>query len=389
MPIHDRLERRNVLMPLYYYYPYVSGVSVCAKRVAEGLAKRGFNVTVVTSRHEKNLPKTEVINGVKIIRRPVLLKLGKGVVMPTFWLDIIRLARRNDYVNPHLPMADSGISALFIPKHKTVTTYQCDINLGGGVLDKVIAKVSMALMHLQLIRSKIIVPSTLDYLSKSKMSRYSRKAHEINPTVTVNEFTHTDPKPLLKKLDIDTSRPIVGFMGRIVYEKGLQYLLESIPYVQKEIGPFRLLIAGDYSKVAGGSVKDELDTYIKAYGDTVMFTGYLSDEDRNRFYSALDVFVLPSIDPLEAFGMVQIEAMLCGAPVVASDLPGVQQIVLQTGYGKIAKRKDPKDIARQVVAVLKNPTQYRPDHKKVAARFDPDKSIDAYEACFAAQSESV
>jgi glycosyltransferase involved in cell wall biosynthesis len=376
-------------MPLYYYHPYVSGVSVCAKRVAEGLVKRGYSVTVVTSRHEKDLPKEEVINGVRVIRRPVLLKLGKGVIMPTFWFDIIRFARKNDYVNPHLPMADSGISALFIPKHKTVTTYQCDINLGGGVLDKVIAKVSMALMHLQLIRSKIIVPSTLDYLSKSKMSRYGRKAHEINPTVTVNEFTHTDPKPLLKKLGIDTSRPIVGFMGRIVYEKGLQYLLESIPYIQKEIGPFRLLIAGDYSKVAGGSVKDELDTYIKAYGDTVMFTGYLSDEDRNRFYSALDVFVLPSIDPLEAFGMVQIEAMLCGAPVVASDLPGVQQIVLQTGYGKIAKRKDPKDIARQVVAVLKNPTQYRPDRKKVAARFDPDKTIDAYEACFAAQSESV
>lgn len=59
-----------------------------------------------------------------------------------------------------------------------------------------------------------------------------------------------------------------------------------------------------------------------------------------EFYSSLDVFCLPSINPLEAFGMVQIEAMLCGVPVVASDLYGVRTIVGNTGMGLVCKKGD-------------------------------------------------
>lgn len=369
---------KKVLMVMYYYYPYVSGVSVCAKRIAEGLSGVGYEVTMLTSRFDNKLPRRETINGVNVIRRPTILKLGKGVIMPTFWFDIIWYALKNDYVNPHLPMTESGLSSLFIPKKKIVTTYQCDIFLGTGMLDKFIAFVSASLMRLQLSRSRVIVTSTLDYFEHSKMKRYIYKASPIYPTVTAPEFFPIDPEPLFSHLNVKDKEIKIGFVGRVVYEKGINYLLEAVPYLKKEFKNFKIIIVGDYEKIAGGSIKDDLDSYIEKYPGTILFTGYLKDKDRNRFYSGLNVLVLPSIDPLEAFGMVQIEAMLCGAPVVASNLPGVREIINKTGYGRISKIKDPKDIAKQVIEVVNHPQKYNPQRKKVISYFDPQDSITAY-----------
>jgi glycosyltransferase involved in cell wall biosynthesis len=366
-------------MPLYYYDPYVSGVSIFAKAVAEGLVADGYEVTVLTSRHEKDLPKREVINGVQVIRRPVLFKLGKGVIMPTFWLDMVRYAFKHDYVNAHLPLAEAGLAALFIPKRKQVTTYQCDIFLGNGLIDRFVTFVSLSLMRVQLWRSRAIASITLDYIQHSKMKRFSGKAHATYAPIVAENFTSADAAPLFKQLKIPTEALKIGFMGRIVYEKGINYLLEAIPHLQKELPNFNIVIAGDYEKVAGGSIKAELDKFLEQYPGVIVFTGYLSDADRNKLYSGIDVLVLPSIDPLEAFGMVQVEAMLCGTPVVASDLPGVREVVRKTGYGKISKIKDSADIARQITEVLKNPTKYKPDRQKVMAYFNQQDAIDAYE----------
>ncbi len=369
---------KKILMVLYYYHPYVSGVSICAKRVAEGLVKEGYEVTVLTSRFDKTLSEQEVMNGVKIVRRPVLFKLGKGVIMPTFWWDIIRYARASDYMNPHLPMTESGFSSLFIPKKKIVTTYQCDINLGPSLVDRTIAAVSTSLMRLQLHRSRVVVPSTKDYLVHSKMKKYLFKSLPINPMVTTDDFHPVNPKPLFSRLKIDEKTVKIGFVGRVVYEKGINYLLKAIPDLEKKLDNFKIIIVGDYENVAGGSVKDELDEYLDKYPDNIVFTGFLSDKERNQFYSGIDVFVLPSIDPLEAYGMVQIEAMLCGAPVVASNLPGVREIVNKTGYGKIAKIRDSKDIARQIIEVVSHHGNYKPNREKVIELFDPRDAIKAY-----------
>jgi len=370
--------RNKILIVLYYYYPYVSGVSVYAKRVAEGLVELGYEVTVLTSHFDKSTPTREDLNGVHVVRRPVLLKLGKGVIMPTFWWDAVRYSRRNDYTCLQLPMADTGLSSLFIPRRKLITTYHCDIFLGNGILDRLITFVSTAMVRLQIARSRAVVPSSRDYIANSKMKKYTAKAVPIYPPIPVTEYNRVDSRGLFRSLGIKEQEIKIGFVGRIVYEKGIDYLLASIPHLQKRFKNFRIIIMGDYENVAGGSIKDQLDHFIAKYPENILFTGYLSDKKKIEFYSGIDVFVLPSIDPLEAFGMVQVEAMLCGAPVVASNLPGVREVIRRTGYGRISKLKNPKDIAKQIVEVVTHSKKYKPVREKVIELFSQQHTIDAY-----------
>ena len=96
----------------------------------------------------------------------------------------------------------------------------------------------------------------------------------------------------------------------------------------------------------------------------------------------IDGLVLPSVDPLEAFGMVQVEAMLCGTPVVASDMPGVREVISRTGFGRLVNRRDPQDIADNVAELLGNPIEI--DQKQLAC-FNYDRVLDQYEDVFFGQ----
>jgi glycosyltransferase involved in cell wall biosynthesis len=94
------------------------------------------------------------------------------------------------------------------------------------------------------------------------------------------------------------------------------------------------------------------------------------------FYSLIDVLVLPSVDPLEAFGMVQVEALLCQTPVVASDMPGVREVVNRTGLGRIAEKRNPQDIAEKIIELKNHPVNIK---SGMLSDFDYSRCIDKYE----------
>jgi glycosyltransferase involved in cell wall biosynthesis len=161
----------------------------------------------------------------------------------------------------------------------------------------------------------------------------------------------------LSKLGIEPEEKpfLIGFVGRVVYEKGISYLLEAIPYLSAHLGrDFRIMIVGDYQRVAGGSIKKELDVYEKKYPGRIRFTGFLSDDELCQFYSLINVLVLPSIDPLEAFGMVQIEAMCCGCPVIATDMPGVRVPIRETGFGLLVPPRDAQAIGEKICQLARH-----------------------------------
>lgn len=370
-------NKKKILIVLYYYYPYVSGISVYAKRLADGLASEGYSITILTTQFDKSLSKCEITDtGVKIVRCPIIFKMNKGVISPSFLLKSITLSRNNDFVNFHLPLAESGIASLFIPQKKIITTYQCDINLGNTFMGKLLEKISFSLMKITLYRSLHIITLSNLYFSNSKMKEFFKKTTEVTPPIDTKYFNRIENSSVFRNnFSISKDCFIIGFVGRIVYEKGISYLLESIPYLLKEINNIKIVIVGDYKNIAGGSIKKQLDKYLQKYPNIIIFTGFLPSLDLVKFYSMINVLVLPSIDPLEAFGMVQIEAMCCGTPVVASNMPGVNTAVNKTGFGFIAKVKDPKDIADKLILIYQK--KYSQD-KFNRQDWDTKKTISKY-----------
>jgi len=373
------MKKKSILIVLYYYLPYVSGLTGYVRDLAENLVKKGHRVTVLATRHDKALPAKEVINGVNVVRVPVLLKVSKGVVAPTFWLQTIRIARTSDVVNFHLPLADVGLSSLFIKKEKIISTYHCDLNLGSGILNNIIEKLSFFLMNIVLQKSGKIVANSIDYFSHSYFKKYVHKAVQIYPPINEIHFNPIDYSNLLKKLSLDESSYKIGFVGRIVAEKGIRYLLQSMPFMREKIEDFYIIIAGEYGRVAGGSVINDLTSCAGENSDNIIFAGFLKKNELLEFYSMIDVLVLPSIDPLESFGMVQVEALLCGTPVIATNLPGVRVVINQTGAGYLIEPKNSEDLAMKLIEMKEKPPEI---DRRNLEQFSLETTINQYEMVF-------
>jgi glycosyltransferase involved in cell wall biosynthesis len=344
---------KSILIILYYYRPYISGLSEYTKNLAENLVVNGYRVTVLTTRFDRSLPVEEVVNGVRVIRVSVFAKLGKGVLSPVLFLETIFMARNYDYVNFHMPLAEAGVSSLFINRDKLIPVYHCDLDLGKGLVLKMIERLSNVLMSLVLRRSKKIIVTSIDYFKHSRFNKYLGKAVGIYPPIDDKKFGPVDFADLQQRLGLSVSTVKIGFVGRIVMEKGLQYLLSAVDILCTELTDFKVLIAGDYLNVAGGSVWQELQHYVGKHPDKIIFTGRLEQEDLNKFYSMIDVLVLPSINPLEAFGMVQVEAMLCGTPVVATNLPGVREVLRKVNFGRLVEPRDAEGLAEKILDVVR------------------------------------
>ena len=374
-----QLKKTKILIILYYFHPYISGLSLLARSLAEGLVARGHAVTVLTSQYDKSLPLHEEVNGVSVVRAKVLTKAGKGVVSLDLLKKIVQLSRLHDVVNPHLPMAHFGLVLPFIDAGKLVPQYHCDLNLGRGVFMRLIESAAYWSMGRTLANSVAIIVITKDYFSNCRFARYADRAKEIYPPIDQKRFGRCTFTDLKKGLGIAGSPYLIGFVGRIVAEKGLEYLLQAIPHLEERGKDCLVLIAGDYTRIAGGSVKDSIDQLARQYPGRVKFIGHLRFEDLVRFYNLIDVLVLPSVDPLEAFGMVQVEAMLCGTPVIATDMPGVREVIQKTGYGKLVQKRNAKDISEKICELMEKPLVL-PD--QALAEFSQEVSLDKYEKIF-------
>lgn len=360
----------KILILLNYYYPYVSGVSEYARVLAEELAGKGNQVTVLTSNHA-HLKKREVIHGVEVFRAPIIGRISKGTISPSFIFQAIRLSGKADIVNMHLPMIESGIISPWIAKRKLITTYHCDIHLPTSFFNSFIVKCMDISNEICLKRSRYIAVQTIDYAHHSRIAyKYQEKFVE----------TSTPVKDYKRKDAGKENKRIIGFCGRLVKEKGLDILMKAFEILQREEEGLELRIAGDYKNVAGGSVILELKEYLEAHQlQNVSFLGKIPENQMEQFYSSLDVFVLPSVNSLEAFGMVQIEAMYCGTPVVATDLYGVRTIVQKTGMGVVVKSRDPKALAEGIRKVLQNSKHYYRTKQEIQQYFGTEKCVSMYE----------
>lgn len=378
----------KILIVLTYYRPHTSGLTIYAERLAKALVKRGHSVTVLTSQFEKSLPKKEILEGVSIVRVPVLFRLSKGVVMPTFGYLATKLVLEHDVIQLHLPQFDAAGIALRgrLFNKPTIITYHCDLIMPSGVMAWFANKAVLMMNELAALFAHKIVTYTRDYAENSTyLRRYLRKLSVALPPVELPEISKEQIEEFRVEHNPENHWPVIGMAARFATEKGVEVLLNAMPKVLKEFPDSQVQFAGPFKKIIGEeNYFKRLSTKIEAYqkSGNWKFVGVLNPGQMSAFYPNLDVLVMPSLNSTEAFGLVQIEAMINGIPCVASNLPGVRQPVKMHEMGEIIPIGDSDALADALIKILRDPTHYRNDYDAIKMKYIPDMVAMEYENLF-------
>ena len=378
----------RILVVVTYYRPHISGLTIYAERLAKAWARRGHSVTVLTSRYDESYPLDEVQDGVRIVRAPVLFRLSKGVVMPTFGTLASKLVAENDVVQLHLPQFDAaGVALRGRLLHKqTVITYHCDLLMPPGAMAWAANQAVRVMNNLAAVFCHRIVTYTRDYAENSPyLTRYMGKLRVIPPPVELPSVTAAEVAAFQKEHNPQNRRPVIGMVSRFATEKGIEVLLNALPRILQAFPETLVQFAGPYKNIYGEEQYfHRLLPIIQAYEQSGhwQFLGPLSPTQLSKFYPNINLLVLPSLNSTESFGMVQIEAMINGVPSIASDLPGVRQSVRQHEMGKIIPIGDSSALAEAAISILKDPQAYRRDSQAIAQRYLPETIAIEYEGLF-------
>lgn len=358
---------KKILIGITYYYPNISGVSVYAKILAEESGKLN-SVEVISAKFKKDLKNEEVINEVKI-RRVDGWQIGKGFLMWKYPIVSYKMVKNCDVVNCHLPSLESFWLALWgkIFMKEVIITHHCEFGFNGSFSNRVIALLSFPSHFFTYLMADRVVAYTRDYAKNSMFLKiFKKKLVFILPPIKIETRN--------VKLESKKHKKVVGFVGRIGWEKGLIYLIEAMKKINA-----KLILAGPYNNVIGDNTYEIIKNNLN---DKIRLIGPIEHEKLNNFYKKIDCLVLPSVNNLETFGIVQAEAMKCGTPVVASNLPGVRVPVQMTGMGEICEIKNVDDLAEKINIVLKNGKKYYQKKAKNLELFDYKKTIKKYEKLF-------
>jgi glycosyltransferase involved in cell wall biosynthesis len=370
----------RILTALSYYHPYWTGLTTIARAIAEGLAARGHTVTVVTSRHESGLPLRDRIAGVDVVRVPALWRVSRGMVAPALPLQVASLLRRHDVLQLHTPMPEAPILALTARAmgRAVVMTHQGDLVMPPGTANRIVERAGTALLTGAGRIADRITTHSDDYAGHSAFLLPLReKIVTIRPPVTLPEPDLSAAERWREELGLG-GRPLVGFAGRFVHEKGFDRLLAAIPELV-ELEPRVQLVYAGAAMPYERAFYEHCRPLLELHADRITQVGLLTDRARlASFYAMCDVIAVPS--RTDCFPILQLEALRCGTPLVTADIPGAREAVTATGMGRLADASDPGALATAIAAVLHDRATYTRPRDEVRRLLDPDAAVDAYEA---------
>jgi glycosyltransferase involved in cell wall biosynthesis len=288
----------------------------------------------------------------------------------------------------HLPQFDAPGVALRgrLFRKPAVLTYHCDLLLPPGFFNRFVNAVVDFQNNMAGILANHIVTYTQDYADHSPyLSRYGSKLTPILPPVELPDPLPGAVQAFAAEHHIQERRPVIGMAARFAAEKGVEVLLDALPTILQNYPKAQVLFAGTYQNVIGEQVySDRLMPRIREYeiAGHWTFLGNLDPVEMAAYYPNLDVLTVPSLNSTEAFGLVQIEAMMNGVPCVPSALPGVRQPVLMHGMGRVAEIGNPDDLAACLLEVLNEPDKYRGDIEAIKKVYKPDSIAAEYEKLF-------
>jgi glycosyltransferase involved in cell wall biosynthesis len=312
----------DVLLTAPYYPPHIGGVEIHVRNLASFLSKK-HSVRVVSS--TGNCIRLRCIN---IPYSPIPLHF------PEFKADVF-------HSHVPSPFFARGVWKRGLKPH--VITYHNDVvvpDVVDGVriparIRKMIESINTKAIKPVLESCEVIITTTKSYAETSPViSEFIHKVEVVPNAVDVGFFAPS--KRVYER------EPIVLYVGRLVEYKGLECLLRAMKIVQKIEKRAKLVVIGD------GEDRTRFETISERLELNVEFKGKLSDEAVAEWMRRGKTLVLPSKSRLEAFGIVLLEAMASGTPVIASDIPGVRDVALEGGV----VFSDVDDLAEKIVSML-------------------------------------
>jgi rhamnosyl/mannosyltransferase len=337
------MKRLHVLQIGKFYPPYRGGMETHLQSLCESLQAH-VDLTVLVA---NDAPGTveEVVNGVPVKRLRTAVKAAGASFCPEL-IGAIR-ASRADLVHLHVPNP-AAVLAYLVSRAELpmVVTYHSDV-----IRQKFLARGFDPIQDRLFRKCHAIIAASPNYLESSPTLRRHRSRLRVVPLAIRNEHFEAADAAAVRSVREQYGSPLLMAAGRMVYYKGFEYLIEAM----REI-PARLLLIGE------GPLKDQLQKQAKSLGleERIFFLGNVSDAMVRVCYHAADLFVLPSVERSEAFGIVQAEAMAAGTPVVNTNLDSGVPFVSPHGVsGLTVPPADSAALAAAIRQLLENPTERR------------------------------
>jgi glycosyltransferase involved in cell wall biosynthesis len=235
-----------------------------------------------------------------------------------------------------------------------------------------------------------IIAYNNDYADNSYyIAPFRKKTEAIYPPITTSTPDPQRVKALREEWLANTNgnARLIGYSGRFVEEKRPDILIRSLPIIQQKYPDTKIVFAGEYNLKYEHFYERHQDI-IQQHRDSLIFLGLLTnDQECANFYAACDILALPS--DTECFALVQVEAMRCGTPVVATNIPGARDVVKVTGMGEIVPPRNPQAFGEAVTRVLDNRTSYIKPFAEIDTIFNFEHTVDLYEHHLLAATEAA
>ncbi|MCC7353553.1 MAG: glycosyltransferase family 4 protein [Anaerolineae bacterium] len=360
-----------------YYRPWPGGISEHVYHEAKELRRRGHKAIVITGPASGRRPEGEtgvlrVGFALKLPRNRTLCRITIGRYMLIMRRLLSRL--RLDVLHIHSPLDPVlGMVALAASETATVGTFHANFesSLAPALLYRGLRPLPEHLFE----RLHVLIAVSEE--ARRSIARYFPGEYEIVPNGVDTERFHPAAPPLSEL----AGHPTVLFVGRPDPRKGLPLLLQAFPQVVARVAGARLVVVGGVGRQKIDELKAELPPEIQR---SVLFAGYAAPEVLPRYFTSCNVFCSPATGQ-ESFGIVLLEAMAAGRPLVAFDIPGYREVVRHGKDGWLVPQIGPEPLAEALVGLLQNPSlrkQMGEAGRQKALTYSWPRIVERIEACF-------
>lgn len=337
------MKKIRILQTPIRFYPYTGGVEKYALNLSQELIKRGHSVKVVCA----NEPESDLteIDGINVQRLNYIGKISNTNI--TLGLFFALLKENFDIIHTHFPSpwsADISMIISFLKRKPLILTYHNDAITAGklGVLTAVYNRVFLKLL---LKGSAKILITQPEYVNRSKyLQKYKNKIEVIPNGIDTKIYFQKNINKIPNQIFF------LSILDKHHTYKGLDCLIKAIKIVRTKIPDIRLIVGGSGDMVKNYKFlakKLELEKNIE-------FRGFIESNKLVDLYNQSELFVLPSTGIQEGFGIVLLEALACGTPVIATNIVGIAKEIKDNKCGIIIPCNDDKKLAQAIIRIIKN-----------------------------------